>query len=187
MLLLGTNFATGVGGSFLLHSGVVGAAFRVQFLVLSGTISAVVLGQFMLLSGTVFADVMGHFPATIFMQFWVHFWCSFGYFPVQILWRWGWGLFSSTLWCSFTTFLVQSLLLYGTDFATGVSTGRFHYRSAFALACAITGLTATFAAYAPLPPSSSGSLSLHRPCSVYCNGPSPFWTLCIHQGLGLRN
>ncbi len=127
----------------------------------------------LLFFGTVFAAVLGKFPATILVQFLVHFWCSFGYFPVQILWRLG-GSFLLHSGASFAAFLVQSLLLFGIDSATGVSTMRLRYRSALAIACAIAGLTAIFAAYAPLPPSSSGSLSRRRPFSEYCNGPANF-------------
>ena len=145
-----------LGDSFLLHSGAVWAAFRVQFWLLSGRASAAVLGQF---------------PAAILVQFLVYFWYSFGYFPV--LWRLG-GSFLLHSGATFAVFLVKSLLLSGTDFATGISTMRLRYRSVLATTCAITGLAAIFAAYAPLSPSSSGSLSLRRPFSEYCNGHATF-------------
>ena len=74
----------------------------------------------------------------------------------------------------FAAFVVQSVLLSGIDYATGVSTMRLRYRSALAVACAITGLTDIFAAYAPLPPSGSGSLPLRQIFSEYWSGPATF-------------
>ncbi len=57
-------------GQFLLHFGVVGAAFRVQF---------------RLLPSTVFAAVLGQLLGPIQVRILVRFGCTFGYFLVRFL------------------------------------------------------------------------------------------------------
>ena len=110
LLLSGTD-STGFLGQFLLHFGVVWAAFRVQF---------------RLLPSTVFAAVLGQLLGAIQVRILVRFGCTFGYFLVRFLavvlgqllaairvqfccaflvhfWLLsrGGGQFSAAFWCSF--------------------------------------------------------------------------------------